>query len=103
MVNLKVMKRKFTLLTLTLATALFGAGCDMPMANFTSSGNATITRIAKYGNDNERAAFTIDTGLDGYNRTVTILLPVKSGRVGDVLTAVSFSSPKVKAEDESKP
>ena len=103
MVNLKVMKRKLSLLTLTLAPLLIGAGCDMPVANFTSAGTPTIVKVEKYGNDPEKANFTIATGLDGYNRTVIVLLPVKSGRVGDVLTAVSFSSPKVKAEDESKP
>jgi hypothetical protein len=103
MVNLKVMKRKLSLLTLTLAPLLIGAGCDMPDANFTAAGTPTIIKVERYGNNPEKANFTISTGVNGYNRTVTILLPVKSGRVGDVLIAVSFSSPKIKAEDESKP
>lgn len=94
------MKQKFTLLTLTLATALIGAGCDMPDANFTIAGCPTIVKVEKYGNDPEKANFTIETALGGYNRTVTILLPVKSGKVGDTLTAISFNSPKIKAEDE---
>jgi len=93
------MKRKLSLLTLTLATALIGAGCDMPMANFTAAGCPTIIKVEKYGNDNDKANFTIATGLGGYNRTVTVLLPVKSGRVGDVLTSVEFKTPIVKAED----
>lgn len=76
------MKRKL-LLTLTLATVLIGAGCDMPDANFCNVGNATIVKISKYGNDNSKANFTIETGLSGYNRTVTLFLPVGFGRVGD--------------------
>jgi hypothetical protein len=97
------MKRKLILLTLTLAPLLIGAGCDMPEANFTVAGAPTIVKVEKYGNDPEKANFTITTGLDGVSRNVTILLPVKSGRVGDVLTTVIFSTPKTKAEDESKP
>lgn len=93
------MKQKFTLLTLTLATALIGAGCDMPNANFTAAGCPTIIKVEKYGNDPDKATFTIETGLGGYNRTVTVLLPAKSGRVGDVLTAVEFKTPVVRAED----
>lgn len=88
--------------TLSILSALLLVGCDIPDANFTASGNATIIKVEKYGSDTERANFTIATGLDGFNRTVTVLLPVKSGRVGDVLSMVVFQSPKVKAEDESK-
>ena len=87
---------------LLILTALLLVGCDMPQANFTDSGNATIIKVEKYGNDYERANFTIATGLGGSTRTVTVLLPVKSGRVGDVLNSVTFQSPKIKAEDESK-
>lgn len=91
------------LLTLTLAPLFIGAGCGMPDANFTIAGSPTIVKVEKYGNDPEKANFTITSNLDGYGRSVTVLLPVKSGKVGDVLTTVSFSTPKTKAEDESKP
>ena len=89
--------------TLLLAfTSLLLVGCDMPNANFSSSGNATIIAVTKYGNDSDKAVFTVATGLDGYNRTVTLLLPIKCGRVGDVLTSIEFKTPMVKAEDEKK-
>ena len=97
--------------TLSILSALLLTGCGVPDGNFAESGRPTVVKIEKWKNlngsdNNEVALFTIDTKiygrLDEMSSTVIILLPIKSGKVGDILTEVKFSTPKTIAEDERK-
>jgi len=98
------MKRKLSLLTLTLAIVL--VGCNFPDGNLTNGGNAYIQDICAYKNG--WAQYTIKSGNNAEGGlSFSIIMPNDFGKVGERVVVISTNgmkaiiaiAPIIKAED----